>query len=501
MTPEAVTTIEADRLTVAADRMLMKRRSVQGAWVTLSAQGVRLVLQFSSQVALTHWLAPAAFGLVAMVAPVMSLVQIFNDLGLAQATVQRADISPGELSALFWLNFGISLGLAGILALAAPFVAWFYHEPSLTPIVIACSSLLVLSGASAQQIALMNRRMQFVALAGIDIACIAVAVVVGLAAAIAGFGVWSLVLMQAANSLTILLLAWSMSGWVPGWQLRGQDVASLLRFGGHLTGFNLLAYAENSLGPVLIGRLQGAAALGLYDRAFKLVIVPWCQVSLPVARVAVSLLSRLRHAERDYAAAWRRMLQGLMLATGPGLIWASLTANTLAPTLLGHGWGAAAPILADLSLATLFVPFGASAYWLFVSQGRVRAQLRYGVVTGSALVLSAIIGVHWGALGVARCYALFAPFVQGLQLFGALRCGPVGGPAAWHASWPIIVAQAAASCCVALAMPGLDGMPGPAVVRLAVLLGVAYGACGGTLLCFAAGRRILFDVWELRRMM
>src|ERR1700722_15371052 len=149
------------------DAATLKHRSVHGAVLTFGAQGFRIVLQLGSQIVMMHLLDPAAFGLIAMIMPVLSLVQIFNELGLTQATIQRSEITHDDLSALFWISLGISGGLAVILALAAPLVALFYHEPRLVPVVICSASLLLLSGASAQQIALMNRRMRYAAMATI----------------------------------------------------------------------------------------------------------------------------------------------------------------------------------------------------------------------------------------------------------------------------------------------------------------------------------------------
>ncbi len=210
------------------DRSTLKRASVHGVAVTFLSQGFRFVLQFGAQIVLAHWLRPGEFGLIAMVAPVLSLVQVFNDLGLTQATIQRADIAHRELSTLFWINFGASACLAASMAAAAPLVAWFYHEPRLTLITAACGSLLLLSGAAAQQIALMNRRMRYTRLAIIDVACAFMAFVVGLGAAWLGCGYWSLVLMQAANSATILGLAWLLSDWRPSLPTRDRGVGALL---------------------------------------------------------------------------------------------------------------------------------------------------------------------------------------------------------------------------------------------------------------------------------
>ena len=168
------------RLDADNDPGVLKRRSVRGAAITFTAQGARFVLQFGSQIVLARMLLPRDFGLVAMIGPIISFVQIFNELGLTQATVQRAEITHDEISALFWVNTAISLALTLVLCAASPLVALFYGDARLTPITLCLACLLLLGGLAAQQIALMNRAMRFVPLAAIDIACLAVAVAVGI---------------------------------------------------------------------------------------------------------------------------------------------------------------------------------------------------------------------------------------------------------------------------------------------------------------------------------
>ena len=487
---------DSARFNAATDHGSLKRASLHGVAVTFLSQGLRFVLQFGAQIVLAHWLLPREFGLIAMVAPVLSLVQVFNDLGLTQATIQRPQITHNELSTLFWINFGVSACLAAVMMLAAPFVAWFYHEPRLILITVAFSAMLLVTGAGAQQIALMNRRMRYTPLAIIDVACAFMAFAVGLGAAALGCGYWSLVLMQAANSLTILTLAWFFSEWRPSWPARNSNVMALLRFGGHLTGFNILGIVETNLGTVLVGRFNGAQALGLYDRAYKLVIVPWWQISLPVARVSISLLCRLHGQDAQYARAFRQMLQGLLLIAGPGLVWAALQAPTLVPMVLGKSWANAAPIVAWLSVGTIVVPLGSGAYWLFVSQDRVKAQLRYGLISGLLLVTSIIVGIVWGPLGVARAYAGFGPLIQGVQLWGATRVGPVNGKLVLSAIYPVALALGAA-CAVVATEQHFWGVANSALMLVATLV-MAYTAAAASLLMFPAGQRIIADVFELR---
>jgi PST family polysaccharide transporter len=422
---------DSSRFDASSDRETLKRASVRGAAITFLSQGLRFVLQFGAQIVLAHWLLPREFGLIAMVAPVLSLVQVFNDLGLTQATIQR--------------------------------------------------------------------RMRYTQLAVIDVACAIMAFGVGLAAAALGFGYWSLVAMQAANSLTILVLAWGFSDWRPSWPQRRSGAMELLKFGSHLTGFNILGIVETNLGTVLLGRLNGAQALGLYDRAYKLVIVPWWQISLPVARVSISLLCRLHGADAPYARAFRQMLQGLLLVAGPGLIWAAIEAPSLVPRVLGPAWTHAAPIVAWLALGTIVMPVGSSAYWLFVSQNRVREQLHYGLLSGLLLVASILAGIAWGPLGVARAYAAFGPFVQGVQLWGATRRGPVTRAMVVRTLYPVALALLGAFA----ALAGLRAEIGVATtpVLLAETLLLSYAIAGGALLLFPDGQRIIREVCALREVL
>ncbi len=493
----------ADAATMAIasehDSRNLKRRSVHGAAATLVSQGLRFVLQFGSQVALAHLLLPTDFGLIAMIAPVLSFIQIFNDLGLSQATIQRPQISQGELTALFWINVAVSATLAVAMAAAAPLVAAFYNEPRLIPICMAIASLLFISGLASQQVALLNRYMKFKVLATMDVACAVAAVVVGVAAAMAGLGYWSLVLMQAATSLTVVVVAWSNTGWRPSWPGRQTGVGSMLRFGGHLTLFNLISFAGTNCDSILIGKVGGSMALGLYDRAFKLVAAPIWQMSLPVDRVAISLLSRL-HAEDDrYRRAFVQMLQVLLLATVPAVVFVATTADVLVPLVLGQTWTAAGPIVSALAVATGFVPFSICSYWLFVSQGRSGAQLRWAWARSGLSLVALLCGLHWGALGVARSYALSAVLVHGTLLWGATRHGPVTLPVALRASYPIILA----GCVAAVGLQVFErNLPASAqlasVLRLLIEGGLAYLLCAACLLCWPDGLRILDSLWRLR---
>lgn len=484
-----------------ADTATLKQRSVQGAAATMGSQGVRFLLQFGSQIVLARLLLPGEVGLVAMLGPLLGFVAIFSELGLTQATVQRAHVSQAELSGLFWISTAVSVVLAGVLCLAAPLAAAFYGEPRLTNVALALSGLLVLSGVAAQPIALMNRDMRFGALAVVDVGCTVASVAVGIAAAWWGLGYWSLVLMQAANGITILVLAWALSGWRPSAPRWDPGVLSMLRFGGHMTAYNVLNFFSLNLDGILIGKVGGSVPLGLYDRAYKLVAAPIWTISIPVARVAVSLLSKLADAPDRYRRAYLQMLQVLLLVTVPAVAFTAAAAGSLVPFLLGPTWVEAAPVVSWLAVATGFAPLSISAGWLFVSQGRGREQTIYAGGRTAIAAVALLCGLPWGVVGVAKSYALFALVTHGLPLWGATRSGPVALREVVRACAPLAIAGVAAAMVVYWSEQKLLNAGDPVWAQLLVGASLSYATYALVLTVLPGGAQLLQGTWALRSSM
>lgn len=474
----------------------LKRRSVHGAAATILSQGFRFVLQLAAQVLLARMLAPGEFGLLAMVMPLAGFVQMFADLGLLQATVQKPNITEGELSGLFWVSLTTSVALALLLVALAPAVAWFYGEPRAAPVTAALGGVLALGGAAAQPMAIMNRNLRFVPLAIIDIAASFAAAAVGLTAAAAGLGYWSLVLMQAANALAIVVLAWRFSGWRPSWPRRVAELGTLLRFGGSITGYNVVNYFSLTMDNVLIGARWGEVQLGFYDRGFRLMLLPVVQIVMPFARVAVPLLSRLQDDSARYRDAYIRIMRTVLVATTPAIVFAIATARPLLLSLLGPRWSAAVPIFAWLGASALLVPVNLSMGWLFISQDRAHQQFLWSTVGTAILVGAFLAGLPWGAVGVAAAtaiatWAIYAPLLWRI----ATWTGPVTLRDLLHLLYPAALGGAASWLVLILSR---DLLPAPWPVGLPLALALAYFVQISVLACLPHGRPALREIWELR---
>ena len=401
----------------------LKTRTVRGGAITVAAQGAKLILQTTSTVVMARLLTPGDFGLVEMVAAFAGFIYLFKDLGLSAATIQREHITHEEVSALFWINIFLSLLLMLIGAAAAPLVVRFYGRPELFWVMIAIASTFILGGLTAQHSALLQREMKFAQLAAAEIAALAASVIGGVLLSFTGY--WALIAMTAIQGVTLAVCVWIMSGWIPGPPRRGVNVWPMLKFGGHLTGFNCLHYFSRNLDNVLIGRSVGAVALGLYSRAYNLLMFPMRQVNQPLQNVAMPVLSRLQNEPAMYRNYYCRACNFIAYATGPMIALLGAASGPIVIVLLGEKWREASGIFTYLAIAAIFQPILWTGAWVLMSLGRPQRLLYMAFFNDPAQVASFFIGLPWGAKGVALSYAVCINLLTPPTLYIALKDSPV----------------------------------------------------------------------------
>ena len=295
-----------------------------------------------------------------------------------------------------------------------------------------------------------------------------------------------LVAMQIANGAATLLMAWGFSGWRPSRPGIDRDALHLVRFGGTVTGYNLLGYLITNLDNILIGARFGAGPLGIYDRAYKLMFQPLWQMTAPAARVAVPLLSRLADDAAEYRKSYLAMLGGILALTTPGILCAIVFAHPVIVVLLGERWAASAPICGWLGVCALTLQLRQAASWLFVSQGRAEEQLKWGGLGSAVVILGYLVGIFWGPKGVAVSAAVTSGLVQIPMMWWAVtRSGPVSRADALRLLLPLIVATAVSGGVLGL-LSGAAIWSSFGGLVLAVL--VAYALFGAALALFPSGR-------------
>ncbi len=470
--------------------------AARGTLITLIGQILRIGTQFGSIAILARLLDPVDYGYLAMVLAIIGVAELLRDFGLSAAAVQSRDLSPAQQSNLFWLNSLIGL-LASLIVLAgAPLIARLYGQPELTAITMALAPLFLLNGVATQFRAHLNRQMRFVALAVTDVVPQLVAFGVAIVAAIMLRSYWALVAQQATVAVVGLILAVALARWRPSRPQRRASLRSQLRFGSTLFGTHLMTYGVNNSQTVMIGAVWGADVVGLFSRAYQLMALPLTQVVAPLTKVALPILSRVADDPPRYARiVGRAQLVGLYL-TAPLFLLCFTLSEAMIAVALGPQWSASAPIFAILALGGAFRAMAQLSFWIFLSSGRTRTQMRFNLAAYPVLVVLMIAGLPYQGLGVALGhtvgYALYWP----VSLLVAARAGGLAfRPLALTALRVLLVVGG--GVLMASYAITLIGLPDPVTVVLGVLAAAIW--CAAVTAVIPAHRRDLRVLVEFAR--
>ena len=454
--------------------------SVRGGVITLLTQGGRFAANMLGMAVLARLLTPGDFGLVLMIYALTGFVEMFKDMGLSTATVQVQKINHQQLSALFWLNVLLGATLTLLVAAASPLVSWFYHDARLTRMTIILSTTFLIGGLSTQHRAILTRQMRFTALGLTDLIGFCAGMVAAIAYALITHSVWALVVLQIVQNIVTTISSWIVARWIPSLPLRRSGVNGMLKFGANLAGFNFINYFARNMDNVLVGKYWGQAILGLYGRAYQLLMLPIMQISMPFSKVAIPTLSRLQNDPNKFRAYYRKGVMLLAFLGMPVVVLLFVTADETIRVCLGRQWGAAVPMFRVLAPAAFFGTFNMATGWVYTSRGDSHRELRWGLLTFAVTVIAFLIAVPHGPVAVGGAFSIvYCTLTMGYPAFAyCFRGTPLRINDMVQAIWRPAAASLAAGAVLWASMPFLRGH-GAAVVTLAaasILYAIAYFA-------------------------
>jgi PST family polysaccharide transporter len=476
---------------------------VRGGLAVAGVQSAQFALNLVATAVLARLLVPGDFGLIAMATSVSSLLTLILDLGLGSATVQNADLTQSQVSALFWINTALGLAFAVILAGLAPLVAHFYDRPQLVPVTMVLALGFILVGLSIQPNALLRRQLRFSALAAIDLLSLILGIAAAIASAAWGAGYWSLVYFQLVQSAVATAGSWLACGWRPDPPASAVRMRPLLSFGAGLTGFSVLAYLSRTLDNVIIGRSAGSDALGLYLKSYSMLLLPVDRLRAPVSAVVIPALSLLQTDRDRFKTYFLKALTCLVAIGMPVVVFLFVFAEEAVMLVLGPKWQASVLLFKVLAPAAFIETFNTVGSWACTPSGRSGRLVRWQIFATAVMTLSFLIGVRWGAVGVAAACSITTAALRLPGVPYLLKDSPVGSADVLSAIALPASASIASGAAVFLLLRSSIPLPFHGTLLMlatAPVFGLLYLACW---MAFPGGRRSLEgllalfdDVWK-----
>ncbi len=380
-----------------------------GLWSAIDRFG-RQGTQFVVQLVLARLLLPEDFGLIAMVTVVVHIASVFVRAGFGAGIIQKQNLSQVDASTAFWMNFILGLFVYGVLFFSAPLVASFYDEPQLILITRVLALNLIVAGINNIQISLLQRNLKFKKIFVSTLPGTILSGMLGVLAAVAGWGAWALVVQMLSGTIFNVLLIWKISGWYPTFDFNREAAVGLFRFGSRVVGVQFIEQFFRQLYTLVIGAIYGPAVLGYYNRAQALQQMPTMTVTSIVTGVALPAFSRAQNDRERMVRGLRDSIQLVSLVVAPGMVALAMLAEPLVTIVLTEKWLPMVPYLQLFCIVGILEPRHRLVTQALLACGRSGDVLRVSIyrrlIDLVVLTFTFDKGLFWIVAGQVASFAL-----------------------------------------------------------------------------------------------
>ncbi len=384
--------------------MSIKHIVISGVkWSAFSAI-LLAILQVVQLMILTRYLSPSDFGLMAILMVVIGFAQIFIDVGMSNAIIYYSKITRTQLSSLYWVNILMALLLTVVTVVFAPYISVLYNEPRMASLLRDLSLVFILGGMGSQYRVLCQKELMFDKISKVDILSSLVSFVVVVFLIVKGFGLYSLIystlLNVALSSLLYMRIGFRSYG-VPSFVLDVRGLKGFFRFGFFQLGERLFIYSHSQIDILLVGKLLGIEAVGIYSLAKTLIMRVVGIINPIVSKVTLPIMSKSKDDSFLLKAYYLNSVKYLALIVAPIFLFISLLSLPIVNVLFGQKWVDVVPVLQVLSFYGFFRAIGNPIGSLVLAKGRADIGFFWNLAMLFCVPLSILCGSYMGLVGVS----------------------------------------------------------------------------------------------------
>lgn len=359
-------------------------------WRFAERCGAQLVT-FIVSIVLARILAPEDYGQIALITVFTTIMQVFVDSGLGTALIQKKDANDLDFSSVFYFNFVICLVLYVVMFVAAPFIAGFYGDSSLTPIIRVISLIIIISGVKGIQQSYVSRNMLFKRFFYSTLGGTIFSAFLGIALAYTGFGVWAIVAQQLSNTAIDTLILWLTVKWRPKRMFSWRRLKGLLSFGWKMLASSLLDTVYNNVRSLIIGKMYSSSDLAYYDQGKKFPNVIVTNINTSIDSVLLPTMASAQDDADRVKSMTRRAIKTSTYIMAPLMTGLAFCAEPIVGLVLTDKWLPCVPFLRIFCITYMFYPIHTANLNAIKAMGRSDLFLKLEIVkkvVGIALLLS-----------------------------------------------------------------------------------------------------------------
>ncbi|MGO9231091.1 MAG: lipopolysaccharide biosynthesis protein [Bryobacteraceae bacterium] len=377
------------------------------AWAA-GAKSFTQLFNWAFTLIVAHMLSPADFGLVNMAGFVGVLTSTLAEFGMGQAVLQMPELEAGTVAQLNTACLAICLAAYGLLILAAPAVALFFHSDQLRLLVVFTGVGLVITGFQSVPNGLLEKDLDFRRLSLCESVTTLLQSVSTVACAMAGFAYWSLVIGATIGRTAGAVLTYYWKP-VPFALPRWKQVRAPMRLGAHVAVGRIASTAYTMADGVVVGRTLGGGALGAYQMAIALANAPAEKIGLLILRVTGPLFARVQKDRELLPRYFRIISESLSLSVFPLLLGLAVVAPEAVRVLLGPKWSAAVGPIRWLAVFMCARTLSLLCSQVLTSLRYTRFNMIVSLASFVVMPLAFLVASRWGTSAVAATWVILSP--------------------------------------------------------------------------------------------
>ena len=386
----------------------LKQKTLAGASWSFAGQILSRGVNFVIGIILARLLSPTDYGLVGLLGIFLAISQLFIDGGLASALIRTKEPSEEDFSTVYIFNLVLSLFFYSILFFCAPFVASFYEQPVLKPLMRAVALTLVIGSLAAVQGTLLTIRVDFKTKTAISLLSSFLSGVIGIICAYRGMGVWALVAQSVSSAVISTVATLLVVKWFPRLVFSMASFRRLFSYSSKLLGASIISVIYDNAYPMVIGKCFTSADVGLYSRAGQFPGVANGTVVGALNRVAFPILSKIQDDDERLLSVYEKYIQLTCFIVFPLLMMICGMARPMVSFLLTDKWLDCVPLMQILCFSLLTNGITSINLNLLYVKGRSDYVLRLEIIKKSIAFAILFGSVFFGLKGMCLGQVLYS---------------------------------------------------------------------------------------------
>ncbi len=381
------------------------------------ASAISTIGQLIIMLTLARVVGPEALGFLTLALVWIRIAMPLLELGFGNSVIQSPDLSSDQFSTLFWIQQGLALFLTLLsYSLIGMLMVYFFNSEIIQELIWLAAPLFLIAAPGLLHLALLKKQLKFKSIAQVQIGGAVMEIIIALGLLLYLQSVAAVIYGMLAKHFTQTILSlWLAKGnRMLNWQFNISQSKSLIQFGVFDLGSQIINQFSSQVDKLIIGKLLGATALGLYTLAWDIMITPLGKLTGIFNQTAFPLFSKIKEDPKELARTYHLINKCIFFIILPLFTLTALMSESFVISLFGSEWVEAAPLLAILLVAGIYKSISTTGYAIVLAKGRSKLAFFWNLFWTVSLTVILILSINWRPeISTAAWSVLLASLVIG----------------------------------------------------------------------------------------